>query len=184
MNNLEFKIYNLKLLFMHADYFSPIKSRIRVFSDKIEFFNAGSYPKPIEYFLHSDTSMPRNPILAKLFRAVKLAENAGYGFDKMIDGWKTYTDIPIDFKTDMDTSLTIFYINNNFTEQATEQAILDFCIEPKNTNEIMEYIGLKHREHFRSSILKPMIYNGLLELTIPNKPKSPNQKYKTIIVKK
>jgi hypothetical protein len=73
MNNLEFKIYNLKLLFMHADYFSPIKSRIRVFSDKIEFFNAGSYPKPIEYFLHSDTSMPRNPILAKLFRVVKLA---------------------------------------------------------------------------------------------------------------
>ncbi len=54
--------------------------------------------------------MPRNPILAKLFRAVKLAENAGYGFDKMIDGWKTYTDIPIDFKTDMDTSLTTFYL--------------------------------------------------------------------------
>jgi predicted HTH transcriptional regulator len=33
-------------MLMHADYFSPIKSRIRVFSDKIEFFNAGSYPKP------------------------------------------------------------------------------------------------------------------------------------------
>ncbi len=54
-------------MLMHADYFSPIKSRVRVFSDKIEFFNGGSYPKPIEYFLNSDTSMPRNPILAKLF---------------------------------------------------------------------------------------------------------------------
>jgi len=170
-------------MLMHADYFSPIKSRVRVFSDKIEFFNAGSYPKPIEYFLNSDTSMPRNPVLAKLFRAVKLAENAGYGFDKMIDGWKSYTSIPIRFDTDMDTSLTTFYLEQKateqVTEQATEQAILDFCIEPKNTSEIMQHLGLKHREHFRSSILKPMIKNRLLELTIPDKPKSPNQKYRT-----
>lgn len=95
-------------MLMHADYFSPIKSRIRIFSDKIEFFNAGGYPKPIEYFLHSDASMPRNPILAKLFRAIKLAENAGYGFDKMIEGWKTYTNIPIIFQTELDTSTTVF----------------------------------------------------------------------------
>ncbi|MDA3890768.1 MAG: hypothetical protein PF517_03785 [Salinivirgaceae bacterium] len=37
-----------------------------------------------------DTSMPRNPILAKTFRAVSLAENAGFGFDKMLDGWLMY----------------------------------------------------------------------------------------------
>ena len=171
-------------MLMHADYFSPIKSRIRIFSDKIEFFNAGSYPKPIEYFLSSDTSMPRNPILAKLFRAVKLAENAGYGFDKMIEGWKTYTGVPIKFETDPDTSLTTFYLEASSdqiaaTEQATEQAILAFCKEPKNSSEIMEHIGLKHREHFRSAILKPMIERGLLELTIPDKPRSPKQKYKT-----
>ena len=43
-------------MLMHADYFSPIKSRIRVFNDKIEFFNAGSYPKPVEYFLENDIS--------------------------------------------------------------------------------------------------------------------------------
>jgi ATP-dependent DNA helicase RecG len=43
----------------------------------------------------------------------------------------------------------------------------------------MEFLNLKHREHFRSAILKPMIEKGLLELTIPDKPKSPNQKYKT-----
>ena len=64
----------------------------------------------------------------------------------------------------------------------TEQVILTFCIEPKNTSEIMQYVGLKHREHFRSVILKPMIEKGLLELTIPQKPKSPKQKYKTVKV--
>ena len=177
-------------MLMHADYFSPMKSRVRIFTDRIEFFNAGSYPKPIEYFMKTDTSMPRNPVLAKLFRAVKLAENAGYGFDKMIEGWKTYSDVPIRFESNMDTSLTVFYLpgmqdksteqaTEQVTEQVTEQAVIEFCKTPKNTSEIMEYLGLKHREHFRSAILKPMIEKGLLELTIPDKPKSPKQKYKT-----
>ncbi len=29
----------------------------------------------------ADITMPRNPIIAELFRVVKLSENAGYGFD-------------------------------------------------------------------------------------------------------
>jgi predicted HTH transcriptional regulator len=166
---------------MHADYFSPIKSRIRIFSDKIEFFNPGGYPKPIEYFLHHDISIPRNPIVAKLFRTVKLAENAGYGFDKMIEGWKTYSKIPIEFQTDLDTSTTVFHLpTEQATEQATEQVVCEFCNAPRNTHEIMLHLGLKHREHFRSEILKPLIEKGLLKLTIPDKPKSPNQKYVTM----
>ena len=83
----------------------------------------------------------------------------------------------INFKTDLDTSTTIFYLN---TEQATEQAIVNFCNTPKTTSEIMQFLGLKHREHFRAEILKPLLENKILELTIPNKPKSPYQKYKAI----
>jgi len=104
----------------------------------------------------------------------------------MIEGWKTYSDVPIRFESNMDTSLTVFYLPDmqdksaeQATVQVTEQAVIEFCKTPKNTNEIMEYLGLKHREHFRSAILKPMIEKGLLELTIPDKPKSPKQKYRT-----
>jgi len=172
---------------MHADYFSPIKSRIRVFSDKIEFFNAGSYPKPIEYFLHSDTSMPRNPILAKLFRAVKLAENAGYGFDKMIDGWKTYTDIPIDFKTDMDTSLTTFYLEKKEAQveaqvdlNDTEKKVLEFLnFENLSSAQLVQKLGLKSLSGSLKNAIRHLLEIKLIELTIPDKPKSRNQKYKT-----
>ncbi len=38
--------------------------------------------------MREDLSLPRNPVLAKLFRIIKLAENAGFGFDKMILGWQ------------------------------------------------------------------------------------------------
>ncbi|MFZ4616717.1 MAG: Fic family protein [Rectinemataceae bacterium] len=43
----------------------------------------------------------------------------------------------------------------------------------------MEHLGLKHREHFRLDILQPLIEGGLLDLTIPDKPKSPKQNYVT-----
>lgn len=165
-------------MLMHADYFSPIKSRVRIFNDKIEFFNAGAYPKPVEYFLQNDTSMPRNPILAKLFRAIKLAENAGYGFDKMIEGWKTYTSIPILFQTELDTSTTVFDLHVK-TDQANDQAIVEFCQTPKSASEIMHFLGMSHKTYFRNTILNPMLEQGLLELTIPDRPKSPKQKYRS-----
>lgn len=41
----------------------------------------------------------------------------------------------------------------------------------------MEYIGLTHREHFRSRILLPLLKSGKLLSTIPDKPNSPKQKY-------
>ena len=41
----------------------------------------------------------------------------------------------------------------------------------------MEYIGLKNVDYFRKSVLNPLVEKGLLSLTIPDKPKSKNQKY-------
>lgn len=78
----------------------------------------------------------------------------------------------------MDTTCVTFYLESS--DQATEQAVLAFCVAAKTTAEIMEYLGLNHREHFRSVILKPLLDKGLLSLTIPDKPTSPNQKYITV----
>jgi len=77
-------------LLMHTDYFSSAKPRIRVFSDRIEFFNPGSLPKDIAFILKEDFSLPRNPVIAKIFRIIRLSENIGSGFDKMINGWHYY----------------------------------------------------------------------------------------------
>ena len=96
-------------MLMHADYFSNMKSRIRIFYDRIEFFNPGALPKPLQYILKTDFTSPRNPVLAKLFRAVKLAENSGYGFDKMIDGWTPYSGKPPAFIQELDLTISTFY---------------------------------------------------------------------------
>ena len=42
----------------------------------------------------------------------------------------------------------------------------------------MAILDLKHREYFRDTYLLPAIEEGYIELTIPDKPNSPNQKYR------
>jgi ATP-dependent DNA helicase RecG len=97
-------------LLMHADYFCTAKSRIRIFSDRIEFFNPGALPKPLEKIITEDITMPRNPLLAKMFRTIRLAENAGYGFEKMKSGWKTYSEILPEFESGIDYNKATFYL--------------------------------------------------------------------------
>ncbi len=75
-------------LLMHSDYFSAMKPRIRVFTDRIEYMNPGRLPKDVEAIMLEDFTQPRNPVIARIFRVIKLAETAGSGFDKMYRGWQ------------------------------------------------------------------------------------------------
>lgn len=56
-------------------------------------------------------------------------------------------------------------------------AILNFCKTPQTRGEIQKFLGLKDREHFRLEILIPLLEQGLLQPTIPDKLNSPRQKY-------
>ena len=96
-------------LLIHCDYFSPMKPRIRVFTNRIEFENPGSLPRPIEELMKEDVSIPRNPVLAKLFRIAKLCESAGYGFDKMLV-WKRETRNEVIFETSIDKTKVTFML--------------------------------------------------------------------------
>ena len=44
--------------------------------------------------------------------------------------------------------------------------------------EIQQALGLNDRYHFRESYLKPTLAAKLIEMTIPEKPKSKQQKYR------
>lgn len=57
------------------------------------------------------------------------------------------------------------------------EELLEFCSSPKSRKEMQEFCGIKTREYFRKHILKPMIENKMIRQTIPDKPKSRNQKY-------
>lgn len=57
--------------------------------------------------------------------------------------------------------------------------ILTTCITPQNRKRILNLLNLtNHPKNYQSNIL-PLLDNGILEMTIPDKPKSPKQKYQT-----
>ncbi|GHU67819.1 hypothetical protein FACS189413_03340 [Bacteroidia bacterium] len=109
-------------LLIHTDYFSPMKPRIRVFTNRIEFENPGKLPRTVEELMKTDETLPRNPVLAKFFRLAKLCESAGYGFDKMLQ-WKKQTGNEVLFETTIDKTKFTFMLDTTKTigeESGTE----------------------------------------------------------------
>ena len=45
-------------------------------------------------------------------------------------------------------------------------------------SELQGLLSIKNRDYFRTDYLNPAIDNGYVELTIPDKPNSRNQKYR------
>ena len=56
-------------------------------------------------------------------------------------------------------------------------ALMDYCREPRSRKEIQEFCQIKSQDYFRKNILLPLIGNGRLRRTIPDKPNSSKQKY-------
>lgn len=116
-------------------YFSPMKPRIRVFDNRIEFENPGNFPRSVDELLRVDMTIPRNPVLARLFRCTKLCENAGYGFDKMLT-WKKSTGFGVTFENRVDSCLATFWrVPMVQTTQKTTQKRSDVQIK------ILEYLA-------------------------------------------
>lgn len=62
---------------------------------------------------------------------------------------------------------------------ATHDKILAFRLEPHSKSEIAEHCGYKSAKHFTQKYLRPPLNDGVLKMTLPNKPKSKNQKHIT-----
>lgn len=48
---------------------------------------------------------------------------------------------------------------------------------PYTTIELMDKVGIKSRASFKKNYLDPLLESGIIEMTIPNKPMSRNQRY-------
>jgi ATP-dependent DNA helicase RecG len=68
--------------------------------------------------------------------------------------------------------------------QVTEQVTARFveCLKqgPLSTREAMERLALQHRPTFSANYLPPAMNAGLVEMTQPESPRSPTQKYRLI----
>ena len=75
-------------LLVHADYAETEPSLILRFPEGYLFRNPGSSRVPEDDMLVGNRSDPRNPTLARMFRMVGLAEEAGTGIPKIVQAWR------------------------------------------------------------------------------------------------
>ena len=82
--------------------------------------------------------------------------------------------IIFDALNDLDTT---DQVSNQVSDQVN---ILLNCMgnEVLSATQLMQRLGLSHRPTFRKNYLNPALKNGLIEMTIPDKPNSKNQKYR------
>ena len=105
----------------HADHFSPRRSCIHVFDDRIEFLNPGGMPMSLDLMENSFESQPRNPVIAKLFRLAHISENLGYGLRKL-KRWQEVTGRPMRIETSINSVKVIFDLKTRETNVAKNVA--------------------------------------------------------------
>ena len=62
-------------------------------------------------------------------------------------------------------------------EQVMIQDLIQFCSVPRRRKEMQEFMGLVGRRNFSEKYIKPLLSAGKIEMTVPDKPNSRNQKY-------
>lgn len=182
---------------VHKDYSSCNPIQISVYKDKIYIWNDGEMPPNLDstdklFMKHS--SKPYNPKLANIFFKSGMIEAWGRGFEKIREACALYDGPLPEYEINeagimvlckaCDRYLRLLRDDGQHPEhhpnqngQDVNKLIIDFCKDPKSVQEIMDEFDFDSRTSFRRKYLNPMLKNGVLKMTIPEKPSSKNQKY-------
>lgn len=183
---------------IHRDYL-VVGSEVHIdmFDDRVEIYSPGGMyrGKAIqEQNIYEIGSVRRNPVIADLFHRMKFMERRGSGIKKILDETAKLPGYTEEMKPEFCSTEVAFFVtlkNVNYvswsvsdqdTDQDSDQEslvnkILEFCSVPRSKREICEYFGYSNLTYFSRNYLAPLINNGKLRMTFPDKPNSKYQKY-------
>ena len=187
---------------IHRDYIiMGSEIHIDMYDDRVEIVSPGGMFGGIliqECDINSISSSRRNPIIADLFHRIKYMERRGSGLNKIISETEKLPGYTAKIKPEFFSTATSFRVvlkNANYhlsgttaqdtaqvnTQVSAQEARLmkleAFCATARTREELQEFMGIKNRSYFRKAYLNPLLENGRLIMTIPDKPNSKNQKY-------
>lgn len=180
----------------HRDYSSGYVAKFVIQRDRLYTENANRSHGHGALHLSSFEPYAKNPPISKVFREIGLADELGSGMRNTYKYTKLYsggtpefiegdvfrtviplTSVAVEKVGPQGTTQVATQVTTQVTTQAT---ILAFCKEPQSKAEIMEHCGYKNAKNFTQLHLRPLIESGQLQMTIPDKPRSRNQKYVTV----
>ena len=191
---------------IHRDYIIlGSEIHIDMYDDRVEIVSPGGMfegPPIQECDIRSIRSVRRNPVIADLFHRMKYMERRGSGLKKIISETEKLPGYTEQLKPEFFSNATDFRVvlknvnynlvpsthqdNHQVTHQDNHQVtipeqILSFCTLPRSKKEIAEFCGYRDLRNFTLHYINPLLETGQLVMTIPEKPKSRNQRYVTSI---
>ena len=178
--------------------------------NQIEILSKGLLPpkQTMDGFFAGE-SVPVNEKLARIILQLHISEQTGRGVPAIVDAYGKdafrFTEnnirvtIPFDLlenEIDATVKKAIVPVNvpvgernvlvkdirkmaDTSDKRSQEEKILVFCEIPKSVSEIAEYLGYKDKRSIRKRIY-PLLEQGRIAMTVPDKPNSRLQKYITI----
>jgi len=175
---------------MHRDYFEAgANVFVEIYDDRIEVSNPGGLPKGLTPAELGTRSVRRNPLIADLLHRIAFIEKAGTGIRRMREDAKKNGCPEPTFGANGFFTATFRpraeQLSRKYppsTPQVTPQvkAVLQAVSQEGKTRDALQRASrIKDREHFRKRYIEPLLAAGWLEMTIPDKPRSSKQKYRT-----
>ena len=181
-----------------TDFNSPM---FCAYSDHLEILSHGPLPpqQTLQGFFDG-VSVPVNRELSDIFLQLHISERTGRGVPKIINAYDKgiyrfgentisvilpFDKINVDALVNVQNNDRLIPQVESLTIKRTashilQDKILSFCDKPRSISEIVEHLGLKDRKGVRLRGLYPLVDQGRLAMTIPEKPSSRFQKYVTI----
>lgn len=177
-------------MLIHREFSSAFPAKFIVEKDVVRTENANKTNGYGVIDALNFSPYPKNPMIAKFFREIGLADELGSGVKNVTQYLKVYSGgvpefieadifkqvLPIAEKSEKTPVNTLVDTPVN-TPDNKEKSIVIFCATPKTKAEIAAHIGLSDLKYLQRAYLSPLVKKGLLQLTIPDKPTSRNQKY-------
>ena len=170
---------------IHRDYSllsenTPVS--IEMYRDRMEISSKGGIygGGPLSQ-LGTGRPETRNPALANILELLKITENRYSGIPTIFKAFRESGLPKPEFEIKHGIFKVIFRNGIELTESEIDKsdifkALVQYCSVPRSREELVLFTG-KSRFFTMSSIMKPLIEQGLIQLTIPEKPKSANQRY-------
>ncbi|MFH0800196.1 MAG: ATP-binding protein [Pseudomonadota bacterium] len=176
---------------MHRDWFvDGANVFVEIYTDRIEISSPGGLPKGMKLSDLGRKSIRRNALIADLLHRIEFIEKAGTGIKRIrdeaheqgcpepvfeVDGF--FTSI---FRPNPEVRAQAGVVAKSSTGEVTGEVtrLLAVMSSEMKRKEIQEALGLKHEDHFREAYLLPAIRAGVVELTIPDRPRSSRQRYR------
>jgi ATP-dependent DNA helicase RecG len=169
---------------------------IAVFDDRIEVRSVGSFPTGISAAMLAEPhpSVLRNPLIAGAFHRTGAVEVWGRGTNRVIEACRAHEIETPEYAESAGVVTVTFRVavaQTQGSEELGHQAgtklalsrhqaqVLEGARVSRSLQQLMVPSGRTDRTKFRDQVLAPLVQAGLLEPTVPDKPQSPRQEYRT-----